>query len=104
MSTPTVPQAPTVADPMLWGPYLHELFRLPEPDPGLDPEPDQEPNTAPCHPFADGLAAARELFAVTLDGAVPHGTYARVSRWGFTGEDPGEPSCTCGCAARVPVA
>lgn len=100
MSTPAVPEAPTVADPLLWGPYLHELSRLPEPDPRLD----QEPNAAPCDPFTDGLTAAWNLFMVDLAGAVPHGTYTRVSRWGFTGEDPGEPSCTCGCAARVPVA
>lgn len=100
MSTPTVPEAPTVADPLLWGPYLHELYRLPE----SEPDSDQDANAPRCSPFADGLAAARELFRVELADVVPHGTYARVSRWGFTGEDPGEPSCTCGCAARVPVA
>ena len=84
---PSKPTAPTVADPLLWGPYLRRVATE-----GTDAD------------FADALGAARRLFMVELEGAVPHGTYARVARWAFTGADPGEPACTCGCVARVPVA
>lgn len=82
MSEPA-PEQPDVADPVLWGPYL---LRLRDFD---------------WDAFLDALRGAQELFMVTLRDVVPHGTYARVSRWALEGQDPGPPRCACGCGSRV---